>query len=78
VQAAEQEVRVRLGIDGVDDLVLRGHRRLPGRRHRVEFTGADGARHLVDVRVLDLAPRPLTCKADSLHAPRDFEVSLVG
>jgi hypothetical protein len=78
VQAAEQEVRVRLGIDGVDDLVLRGHRRLPGRRHRVEFTGADGARHLVDVRVIDLAPRPLTCKADSLHAPRDFEVSLVG
>jgi len=32
----------------------------------------------VDVRVLDLAPRPLTCKADSLHSPRDFEVSLVG
>jgi hypothetical protein len=78
VQAAEQEVRARLEIEGVDDLVLRDHRRLPGRRHRVEFAGADGARHLVDVRVLDLTPRPLTCKADRLHAPRGFEASLIG
>lgn len=78
VQAAEQEVRSRLGIEGVDDLELRGHRRLPGRRHRVEFAGADGARHMVEVRVLDMAPRLLTCKADRLHAPRDFEASLVG
>lgn len=76
VQAAEQEVRVRLGIEGVDDLVLRGHRRLSGRRHRVEFAGANGDRHLVEVRVLDLAPRVLTCKADHAAAPRGFEVSM--
>lgn len=76
VQAAEQEVRVRFGIEGVDDLVLRGHRRLPGRRHRVEFAGANGARHLVHVRVLDLEPRVLTCKADHAAPPRGFEVSM--
>lgn len=78
VQAAEHQVRLRLGIVGVDDLELRDHRRLPGRRHRVEFAGPGGVSHLVDVRVLDLPPRRLTCKAEQLRAPRDFEVSLVG
>jgi hypothetical protein len=76
VQAAEQEVRTRLGLDGVDDLVLAAHRRLPGRRHVVEFAAGDGARHAVDVRVVDLAPRRLTCKADHEAAPRGFEVSM--
>lgn len=76
VQAAEQEVRARLGLDGVDDLVLAAHRRLPGRRHVVEFAAVDGARHAVDVRVVDLPPRRLTCKADHEAAPRGFEVSM--
>jgi hypothetical protein len=76
VQAAEQEVRSRLGVDGVDDLVLAAHRRLPGRRHVVEFATVDGARHTVDVRVVDLAARRLTCKADDAAVPRGFEVSM--
>ncbi len=77
VQAAEHEVRVRFGLDGVDDLVLERHRRLPGRRHDVGFASADGARHRAEVRVLDLPPRPLTCKAIEEAAPRGFEVSVV-
>jgi hypothetical protein len=76
VQAAEQEVRARLGLDGVDDLVLSAHRRLPGRRHVVEFAFADGARRAVDVQVFDLPPRRLTCKADHAGVPRGFEASL--
>jgi hypothetical protein len=78
VQAAEREVRMRLGIEGVDDLELRSHRRLPGRRHRVEFAGPGGDRHQVDVRVFDLPPRPLTCKAVHPGEPRGFEVSMDG
>ena len=76
VQAAEHEVRARLGLDGVDDLVLTSHRRLSGRRHAVEFAGPDGTRLLVDVRVFDLPPRPLTCKANRDGAPRGFELAL--
>jgi hypothetical protein len=78
VQAAEQELRVRLGLDGVDDLVLEEHVRLPGRRHLVEFVGPNGARHDVDVRVFDLPPRRLTCKAAQEGSPRGFEVAVRG
>ena len=78
VQAAEQEVRVRLGLDGVDDLVLMAHRRLPDRRHLVEFAGTEGARHRVEVRVFDLPSRRLTCKAEREGRPRGFEVSIRG
>jgi hypothetical protein len=76
VQAAEQEVRVRLGLEGVDDLVLTGHRALPGRRHVVDFAGPGGTRYSVDVRVFDLPPRRLTCKAHREGAPRGFEVAV--
>jgi hypothetical protein len=76
VQAAEHEARARLGVDGVDDLELVNHRRLARRRHLVEFAGSGGARHPVDVRVFDLPPRRLTCKADREGPPRGFEVAV--
>ncbi|MGH2764553.1 MAG: sucrase ferredoxin [Actinomycetota bacterium] len=71
VQAAEDVVRRRFGILGVDDLELTGHRRIGPRRHRVEF-GAGDRRHVVEVEVSDLEPRQLTCKADEPAPTRGF------
>jgi hypothetical protein len=72
VQAAEEHLRRRLGLVGVDDLTLRSHRR-DGRRHRVEFDGPEGVLG-VEVEVAPGAPRPLTCKATQDHHPREFAV----
>jgi hypothetical protein len=75
VQAAEDAVRRRFGIVGVDDLELRAHRRIGPRRHRIEF-GAGTRRHVVEVEVSDHEPRPLTCKAAEPGPVRGFEVSV--
>jgi len=77
VQAAEEAVRRRHGILGVDDLELRAHQRIGDRRHRVEFAGPSGERHLVVVEVSDLEPRPLTCKALEPATVRGFAVSIL-
>jgi hypothetical protein len=73
VQAAEEEVRRRHGLLGVDDLELVRHE-AHGRVHRVELSGPTGRRYLVEVEIGHLDPRPLTCKADHPHAPRAFVV----
>ncbi len=72
VQAAEEHLRRRLGLVGVDDLALRSHEG-DGSRHQVVFEGPAGT-HAVEVEVTAAAPRPLTCKATQEHHPREFEV----
>jgi hypothetical protein len=74
VQAAEEAIRRDRAIIGVDDLELRSHRRLGGGRHRVEFEARGGTRHVREVEVTELPPRPLTCKAATLGSPRGFLV----
>jgi hypothetical protein len=73
VQAAEDALRRSYSIDGVDDLELLGHVRTGRRLHRVEF-GAGGRRHVLEVKVTDGEPRPLTCKAVRGGTPRRFVV----
>jgi hypothetical protein len=75
VQAAEEFVRRRNDLDGVDDLVLRDHRTLRGGRHHVVFRTATGSEHAVEVAVAAGSPRRLPCKATHDHRPRTFESS---
>ncbi|HEV8683254.1 MAG TPA: sucrase ferredoxin [Actinomycetota bacterium] len=72
VQAAERELRLALGLVGVDDLVLEDHARLAGSTHRVAFRVSGGRVHILEVRESTLDPRPLTCKAAHPHSPRAF------
>jgi hypothetical protein len=72
VQAAEEFVRRRNGLAGLDDLVLRDHRPRRGGRHHVVFETADGSEHGVEVAVAAGSPRRLTCKATHDHRPRTF------
>lgn len=73
VQAAEEQVRRRYGLLGVDDIQLVGHE-ADGRIHRVELSGPGETRYVLEVEVGHLDPRPLTCKASHPHAPRAFTV----
>jgi Sucrase/ferredoxin-like len=72
VQFAEHVVRERLGLDGIDDLSVSLHERLPEGRHRVGFRAPDGREHLVELRAVPAPPRPLTCKAAEPQSPRVF------
>lgn len=71
VQAAEQTIRERHGILGVDDLLLVRHRELDGNRHRVEFARGD-ERHVVEVEMTDRERQLLTCKAVVPHTVRGY------
>jgi hypothetical protein len=71
VQAAENLVRTRHDLSGVDDLVLVAHED-HGLRHRVEFDHA-GSRHVVELEAGELAPQLLTCKSITPHPIRSFE-----
>jgi hypothetical protein len=71
-QAAESFLRVELGLDGVDDLVLQAQDRRPGGRHRVAFLVPGGATRSVEVREVLMEERFLTCKATHPHRPRRF------
>jgi hypothetical protein len=71
VQAAEQTIRARHGIVGVDDLVLLEHRELGGGRHRVEFDRS-GERHVVEVEMWNQEQQLLTCKATVPHGVRGY------
>jgi Sucrase/ferredoxin-like len=71
VQAAEQIVRERHGIVGVDDLLLVGHRELGADRHRVEFARGP-ERHVVEVEAVDRGRHLLTCKATTPHVVRGY------
>jgi hypothetical protein len=72
VQVAEQVVRERGGLDGVDDLVLVDHRELGGGRSLVEFSRGED-RHLVEVDAVHREPQLLTCKAMTAHAVPGYE-----
>lgn len=72
VQAAEEFVRRRNGLVGVEDLVLRDHRARRGGRHHVVFQTGAGSEHAVEVAVAAGPPRRLTCKATHDHRPRTF------
>jgi hypothetical protein len=76
VQAAEDAIRTRDGLVGVDDLVLTEHR-ANGPVHVVGFSAADGSSRVAEVEVGRLDPRLLTCKASHPHAPRAFTVRLL-
>jgi Sucrase/ferredoxin-like len=74
-QAAEHALRVRTGLDGVDDLRLVGMRRWEdGGGLEAEF--ATGARVLrVSMRTVRASPpRPLTCKSSVTLRPAAYEV----
>jgi hypothetical protein len=77
-QVAEVALRRRLGLDGVDDLVLERHERQDGDRYRVRFLVPGGDSRVVEVRASHLAPRYLTCRASHPHRPRSFTVERVG
>ena len=72
VQAAEHQLRTRLGLTGVDDLVLQKHTRDPGGRHRVVFQVPGGEPRRVVLREGRQEARLLTCKTEHPHAPRSF------
>ncbi|HEX2026347.1 MAG TPA: sucrase ferredoxin [Actinomycetota bacterium] len=71
VQAAEDVLRRRHGLVGVDDLDLVAHVELGGDVHRVEFDHG-ARRHVVDVEVTSTPPDLLTCKAVVPHSVRAF------
>jgi hypothetical protein len=72
VQVAEQAVRERYGIGGVDELVLVAHHELGEGRSRVEFSRGT-RRYLVEVDAVEREPQLLTCKADRPHAVPGYE-----
>jgi hypothetical protein len=74
VQAAEHELRVALGLTGIDDVVLEQHARRSRGRHEVVFRIPGGERRSVVLREGRLEERLLTCKAMHPHAPRSFVV----
>jgi len=72
VQSAEHHLRVALGLDGLDDLVLSGHDPR-GPFHRAVFrVGPTGEERAVEVEEVLLEERPLTCKSTHPHPARSF------
>ncbi|MGH2691174.1 MAG: hypothetical protein ACRDHM_01595, partial [Actinomycetota bacterium] len=74
VQAAEDAVRRRHGLTGLDDLEIARHQVRDGGIHGVDLQGPNGERYAVEVEVGRLDPRLLTCKATHPHAPRAFKI----
>lgn len=74
VQAAEFELRRRLGLDGVDDLLLHEARRIGPGTYRVSFRSQAGELHATEVTETRLDERPLTCKSTRPGRPRGFAV----
>jgi Sucrase/ferredoxin-like len=72
VQAAERELRVRLGLRGVDDLRLAGSKRVDG-GWRVAFDAA-GRHHELEVEAVEGELAYLTCDADQPKRPRRYVV----
>jgi hypothetical protein len=74
-QAAEEFIRRRHGLRGIDDLTLAGRAGTPRGTITVEFSGPSATTHRV--RVLPSraeVPRTLTCHAHRASRPQTFEV----
>lgn len=63
-QVAEQLLRVRLDLDGVDDVRL-----VSADGGSVVLATADGTTHAFDLVEERLEPRPISCRADELETP---------
>ena len=76
-QAAEQELRRRLGLVALDDVRLLAVD-VDGDLSTVTLAGAGGARHDVQVRsVVAAPPRSISCRADELESPVHWVVTEV-
>jgi hypothetical protein len=76
-QVAEQELRVRLGIDGVADVSLLSAE-ADGDRATVALATTDGTLHRFELSAERLAPpRPTSCRADEVEEPLHWRVVLV-
>jgi hypothetical protein len=73
-QAAEVELRRRLGLIGVDDLRL-VRALVDGDVASVTLAGPDGAEHRLELRAERVEPaRPTSCRADEVEAPFHWSV----
>jgi hypothetical protein len=70
-QAAEVELRRHLGLWGVDETIPVRHERLSAAGHAVTFLTPEGS-YRVELDVMPMAERPLTCKGAHPHRPRGF------
>lgn len=74
-QVAEQALRLRLGLDGIDDMRLIDAD-VASDRALVTLATPDGAKHVVELASEVAAPpRPTSCRADELETPVHWRVS---
>ena len=73
-QVAEQVLRQRLSLDGVDDVTLVD---VDGGQDRAAVTlaGPDGALHRLELTAERLAPRRISCRADEAEEPLHWRVA---
>jgi len=77
-QVAEQELRLRLGLDGLADLNLASVE-ADGERATVVLRAPDGASHLLELRAQEAGPaRPTSCRADEVEEPLHWRVVGMG
>lgn len=72
-QVAEQALRGRLNLDGVEDLTLL-EADIDGSRADVTLATQDGVSHRFELRAVRGAPRPISCRADELEEPLHWQV----
>ena len=74
-QVAEQELRLRLGLEGLRDVHL-ASAEVEGYRAAVVLRGPDGSPHPFELRAEEAAPaRPISCRADELERPLHWRVA---
>lgn len=72
-QVAEQALRGRLNLDGVEDLTLL-EADIDGSRADVTLATPAGVAHRFELRAVRGAPRPISCRADELEEPLHWQV----
>ena len=76
-QVAEQDLRVRLGVHGLNDVSLLSVES-DGHRATVELGASDGTRHVFEMVAERLSPpRPTSCRADEEGEPLHWRVAEV-
>ena len=74
-QVAEQELRIALGITGIDDVTLRSAEE-GADAASVELDGPDGSTHRFELVAEKTAPpRAISCRADELEEPLHWRVA---